>query len=155
VPDLLDYRAALRSVTRIAGTTSGAYTLTGRGDAMALVASRVTANLFDTWGLKMVAGRPFSEGEDAPGAARVVVLSHSFWQRKFQGDPSIVGQALTLNGEPHAVIGVLTPEIEIGNLSEVDVWTTVTLDPSVPRDERRLRMTGRLAHGTTFAQADA
>jgi putative ABC transport system permease protein len=155
VPDLLDYRASLRSVGNLAGTTSGAYTLTGRGDALPVVASRVTANLFDTWGLNMVIGRSFSKGEDAPGAARVVALSHTFWQRKFQGDPSIVGQSLTLNGEPYAVIGVLTPSIEIGNLSEVDVWTTVTLDPSLARDARTLRVTGRLAQGSTFEHADA
>jgi len=155
VPDLLDFRASLRSVEDLAGSSAATYTLTGRGEAISLNASRVTANLLDMWGVQTVAGRRFVPGEDATGAPRVVILSHRFWQRQFNGDLSIIGQALTLNGQPHTVIGVLSPEIEFGNLSLIDVWTPVTLDPTLPRDMRTLRMSARLAAGTEFAAADA
>lgn len=57
VPDLLDYRESLRSFQGIAGTSPGSYTMTGRGDAVPLTASRVTANIMDAWGLSTVAGR--------------------------------------------------------------------------------------------------
>lgn len=154
IPDLLDYRESLRSFQSIAGTSPGSYTMTGRGDAVPLTASRVTANIMDVWGLSTVAGRGFLPGEDAPGAAKVVVLSHQFWQRQFGGDRSLVNQALTLNGQPHTVVGVLTPDVEIGNLSLIDVWTPATLDPTLPRDERKMRVSGRLAPGVVFEQAD-
>jgi putative ABC transport system permease protein len=154
-PDLLDYRQSLRSFQGIAATSAGSYTMTGRGDAVPLTASRVTANLMDVWGLSTVAGRAFLPGEDAPGAAKVVVLSHQFWQRQFGGDRAVLGQALTLNGHPHIVVGVLVPDIEIGNLSLIDVWTPVTLDPASPRDERKLKAAGRLAPGVVFEQAAA
>src|SRR5262249_24220263 len=138
-PDLLDYRASVPGFASLAGTTSASYTMTGRGDAVSLSASRVTTNLFDTWGLRLLVGRGFRAGDDSPGAAPVVVLSHRFWVREFRSDPSAVGQALVLNGRPHTIIGVLAPDIEIGNLSLLDVWTPLALDPSAPRDQRSLR----------------
>jgi putative ABC transport system permease protein len=155
LPDLLDYRTALTSFENVAATTPASYTLSGRGDAVALTGSRVTANLFETWGLQMAAGRPLSPGDDAPGAPDVVVLSHTFWQRQFNGDPGIVGQALTLNGRPYTVKGVVAPDIEIGTLSLIEVWTPLTLDPTAPRDVRDLRVSARLRPGAAFEQAAA
>ena len=132
IPDLLDYRASLPSFESIAGGMEAAYTMTGRGDAASLQAMRVTANLHDTWGSKLLHGRTFVAGEDLPGATAAVVLSHQFWARQFNSDPAIVGQSLTLNGEPHTVIGVLQPEIEIGNLSLIDVWAPLWSIPPRP-----------------------
>ena len=153
IPDLLDYRASLSSFESIAGSMPAAYTMTGRGDAVSLEATRATANFHDTWGLKLLHGRTFTPGEDVPGAAPVVVLSHQFWTRQFNSDPAIVGQALTLNGQPHTVVGVLRPEIEIGNLSLIDIWTPLTIDPAAPRDRRTMRVQGRLKPGASFEQA--
>jgi putative ABC transport system permease protein len=155
VPDLLDLRASLRSIENLAGSTPGAATMTGRGEARPLTTSRVTANLLDMWGAEMAAGRRFAQGEDAPGAPAVAILSHRFWQRQFNGDAAIVGQSLTLNGVPHTVVGIVSPVMEIGNLSTIDLWTPFTIDPSLPRDSRVLRVSARLAPGVTFAQADA
>lgn len=153
IPDLLDYRASLTAFESLAGSQPAGYTMTGRGDAVSLEATRATANLHDTWGLKLLHGRTFRTGEDQPGAAPVVVLSHQFWARQFNSDPAIVGQALTLNGQPHTVVGVLFPEIEIGNLSLIDIWTPLTIDPSALRDRRTMRVQGRLKPGASFEQA--
>jgi len=155
IPDLLDYRSRLQSFTNIAATRTGSAIMTGRGDAAALTASQVTANIFETWGLRMQLGRPLSAGADRPGAPGEVVLSHQFWQRQFGGAESIVGDSLTLNGRPHAVVGVLRPEIEIGNLSLIDVWLPLTLDPDLPRDVRNARVSGRLRAGVSFEEAHA
>jgi predicted permease len=155
IPDLLDYRNSLQSFQNIAATSTASVTMSGRGDAVALRASRVTANVMDTWGLQMLHGRTFAAGEDKPGAAPVAIVSHQFWQRQFGGDSSLVGQHLTLDGRPVLVVGVLKPEIEIGNLSLIDVWLPVSLDPALPRDARTLRVSGRLRPGTTFEQAAA
>ena len=67
----------------------------------------------------------------------------------------MIGQALTLNGEPYVIKGVITPEIEIGNLSQIDLWVPLALDPGLPRDRREYRLCGRLRPGVTVAQADA
>ncbi|HXW08260.1 MAG TPA: ABC transporter permease [Vicinamibacterales bacterium] len=155
IPDLLDYRQSLTSFSSIAGTRPGNATMTGRGDAQMLSANRVTANLFQTWGLRTAAGRGFAEGEDLPGAPAVVVLSHRFWQRQFGGDPGIVGEAMMLDGAPATIVGVLSPDIEIGNLSLLDVWLPLALDPDLPRDERTVRVSARLRPGVPFEQATA
>jgi putative ABC transport system permease protein len=155
IPDLLDYRAALTSFENIAANMSASYTLSGRGDALAVQASRVTANLIATWGLEMALGQRFSPGDDAPGAADVVILSHTFWQKQFNGDPAIVGQAVTLDGRPFTIKGVLAPDIEIGNLSLIEVWTPLTLDANGPRDLRNIRISARLRPGVTIEQANA
>ena len=155
IPDLLDYRQSLTSFSSVGGMRYGSHTLTGRGDALMLTAGQVTANLFETWGIRTAAGRGFVEGEDRPGAPPVAVLSHRFWQRQFAGDPAIVGTPLFLDGAPATVVGVLAPDIEIGNLSQIDVWTPIALDPASPRDQRNVRVSARLARGVDFERAAA
>ena len=129
--------------------------MTGRGDARRLTASRVTANLIDVWGLRLLTGRAFSTAADQPGAPGEAVLSHHYWDREFNRDPAIVGQTLMLDGRPATVVGVLDPAIEIGNLSEIDVWVPLALVADASREDRTLRVTGRLKPGVTLAQAGA
>lgn len=155
IPEFLDYRRSLTSFASLAASTRGSVTLTGRGDARRLTASRVTANLIDEWGLRLQSGRTFSTAADAPGAAGEVVISHHYWQRELAADPAIVGQTLMLDHRPATVVGVLTPDIEIGNLSEIDVWVPLVLTPDAAREERTLRVNGRLRPGVTIAQASA
>ena len=115
----------------------------------------MTANLIDLWGVKLHMGRTFTNGADTPGAAGEVVVSYHYWDRDLNRDPSIVGQTLMLDGRPATVTGVLAPEIEIGNLSEIDVWVPLALTPEAPREERTIRVNGRLKPGTTLAHANA
>jgi putative ABC transport system permease protein len=86
----------------------------------------------------------------------VVLLSHGFWSRQFGADPTVVGRTLRLDGEPCLVIGVLAPAIEIGTLSEIDVWTPLTADAD-PADRvgRTLMVTGRLKPGVDVVRAAA
>lgn len=69
--------------------------------------------------------RPWTSSDDRRGAPRVALLSHGFWTRRFGADPAVIGRSVNLDGEPHEVVGVLTPEIEIGNMREIDVWTAL------------------------------
>jgi predicted permease len=155
IPEFLDYRASMTSFASLAAAARGDVTLTGRGDARRLATNRVTANLPDAWGLQRVAGRPFSAGADAPGAAGEVVIAHHYWVHDLQSDPSIVGQTLMLDNRPATVVGVLAPDIEIGNFSQIDVWVPLTLRADLPRNERTLRVSGRLKPGATVSQASA
>jgi putative ABC transport system permease protein len=155
IPEFLDYRAQLTAFESLAASTRASVVLTGRGDARRLQATRVTANLIDLWGVQLHMGRAFAEGADLPGAANEVVLSYHYWDRDLNRDPAIVGQTLTLDGRPATVIGVLAPAIEIGNLSEIDVWVPLPLTPDAPRQERTIRVYGRLKPAGTIAQANA
>lgn len=155
-PDYLDYRRSLRSFSSLAARTEATLTMSGRGDAQRLAANAVTSNLFEVWGLRSKLGRLFRSGDDSPGAEPVVVLSHQFWQRQFASDPSVVGSGLKLDGKDYSVVGVLDPAIEIGNLSEIDVWIPLIPDPAEGgRQRHALQIIGRLAPGVTQAQANA
>ena len=155
IPEFLDYRKSLTSFESIGASFRTSLTLTGRGDARRLASSRVSANLIDMWGLRMGLGRGFSPSADTPGAPGEVVVSAHYWRRELGSDPGIVGQTLMLDGKPSTVMGVLAPDIEIGNMSEIDMYTPLSLSADAAREDRILRVNGRLKPGVTHAQAAA
>lgn len=124
----------------------------------------VSANYFSVLGTRPALGRFFLPEEDAgPGGPRVVVLSHSVWQRRFGGDSGIVGRAVELNGQPFTVVGVSEPGFR-GNVAAVDMslWVPLVMDPVVSNrqilDSRRnrwLELVGRLSEGETRERAAA
>ena len=88
------------------------FTLTGVGDSERLEATRVTAGFFPLLGVAPVLGRTFLAAEDRPGGPQVCVLSHELWQRRFGAAAPIVGKAITLNGKPYTVLGVMPATFE-------------------------------------------
>ncbi len=130
--------------------------LTGRGEPERLESLSITANLFPALGVAPQVGRAFTPEEDQPEAARVALLGHAFWQRRFGGDPAIIGQALTLGGQSRTVIGILPPGIRSLLLDEVDVWLPLALDAQkelISPVIRNLFVVGRLRPGFTPEQA--
>lgn len=103
------WRNENHSFEQMAAREGGTFTLTGRGDALLTHAGVVTSEFFQLLGEHPLLGRLFSQSDDRPGAAPVVVLSHQFWATKLNADPSIVGSALALNGKAFEVAGVLPP----------------------------------------------
>jgi len=155
LPDLLEWRERLTSFSSLAAYDIRSATLTGLGDARRIATARVTTNLPDVWQLTPAAGRFFSQGDDEPGRPLVGVLSFRFWQEAFAGSSSAIGASYAVDGKPIAIVGVMPKSIELGNLSLIDVWTTLPLDPAAPRDGRTLRVVGRLQPGATVESATA
>jgi len=91
----------------VAAIGSTSTTLTGSGESEELDAARVTAGFFEALSIVPAAGRWFSSAEDRAGAGRVAVIGYGLWQRKFGGDPSLVGRSVTLDGKPVTIVGVL------------------------------------------------
>src|SRR6186713_1712264 len=83
------------------------FDLINRGEPDRVNTGVVSANFFDLLGIKPVIGRTFVASDDLKGAEAVLVLSHTYWQTKFGGDPGIIGQVFEMNDRPHRVIGVL------------------------------------------------
>ena len=79
------------------------------GEPEQVATAHVSADFFRLFGAPIVAGRTFAAAEDLPNGGRVAVLSEGFWKRRFGGDATVVGRTLSLNGEPHEVVGVLGP----------------------------------------------
>ncbi len=108
--------------SHLALATFGALTLTGRGDPEQLGAIYASAEMLPALGLNPTPGRNFSADEDRPGGEPVVMISQGFWQRHFNRDVKAMGQAITLDGRPHTIIGVLPEEAGAFPLNQVQVW---------------------------------
>jgi putative ABC transport system permease protein len=132
--------------------------LTGRGESERLESLKVTANVFPALGLAPQLGRAFTPEDDRPEAAPVALLGHALWQRRFGGDPAIIGQSLTLGDQSWTVIGIMPPRSRsLLPLERADVWLPLAIDV---KDERELRdhqlnVFGRLKPGFTLEQAHA
>lgn len=132
----------------LAFSAGNAFTLTGRGDPEQLVALHASASLLPALGLEPLVGRNFSADEDRPGGEHVVLISHRIWQERLNRDPSALGQALTLNGAPYTIIGVLPPAASAFPLNPFQIW--------VPRPaEVPYLVPSQLDNGGFFFQAVA
>ncbi|MGH9384373.1 MAG: ADOP family duplicated permease [Vicinamibacterales bacterium] len=155
-PDYLDYRERAKSLERVAVMRQGAAPLITDGQSSTLTVSYATADVFAAMGQTSgPLGRVLGPGDDVPGATPVVALSHRYWQEKFAGRADAVGRTLQIGREVFTIVGVVTPEMEFGNLAEIDVWLPLRLTPDMPRDVRNLRFVARLRHGVTFEHAAA
>jgi putative ABC transport system permease protein len=157
--DFLDWRAQSRSYQHAAAAQFWGPTLTARGAPEVIApAMQVTADLFAVLGVEPLLGRTFRAGDDRPGAAPAVVLSHRLWRQRFAADPHLVGQTLTLDGRGYTVIGVMPRAFEFAPfwVRKAELWTPLDLT-SRAQDRRgeSLRLFGRLAPGVSRDQAQA
>jgi predicted permease len=129
--------------------------LAGEQPPETVIGYRFSANFFRVLGTEPLLGRTFLPGEDAAGHDGVVVLSHALWQRRFAGDPSVVGRTLRVNGEAHTVIGVMPAAFQ--HPPFVQIWKPLVLDPRQTEDPsaRFLRVVGRLRPGISVEEAGA
>ena len=124
------------------------------GDPARVSGKQVSTDYFQVFGVKPQIGRTFAPGEDQPGAAPVVVLSHAFWQTQFAGDPGVLSRDLMLDGEPHRIIGVL-PRGSFDR-DEARFWTPLIFAPDqMNRGPHWLDPIGRLRAGVSIEQARA
>jgi predicted permease len=121
-PRFLEVQQRQDVFSHLALSAFNPFTLTGKGDPEQVIGIMASAALLPTMGIEPVLGRNFAADEDRPGGERVVILNHRFWQRRFNGDRSIVGQALTLDGAPYTVIGVLPEGASTFPFQQIDLW---------------------------------
>ena len=153
--DFLDWRAQNHVFDQMSAIGWGVGTLTGQGEPESLVGRQVSAPFFGMLGAQPALGRTFTEEDDRPGQDHVVVLSDRLWKRRFSSDPAVLGRAITLNGRPYVVVGVMPPDFRF--LSEGgDYWIPIALDPAIDyraRTGRYMRAIAKLRPGVTLPQA--
>lgn len=132
-------------------------TLSREDESQQLVGAVVSHDTLSLLGVPLLLGRGFTESEDQPGAERVVVLSHSLWQRYFNSNPDITGTTVSLSGEQYTVIGVMPAGFKLPIIPNSELWSTLrpTLNPGCQRGCYVLRVLGRLKHGVTVAGAQS
>lgn len=152
--DVVKMRERSRTLTRIAAFTTVDRVLGTGGDPAVVNTSTVSAEMLRLATDGPALGRTFTDEEETR-KERVAVLSYGAWQRRFGGDPSIVGRTVQLDGEPYSVIGVM-PKSFPPRFLDAELWTPLGITTTAPDDGRTNIVTiAQLADGATFAQADA
>jgi putative ABC transport system permease protein len=158
-----DWRTRNRSFTDMAATAFAFANLTGDGAPELVIGRRVTANFFSVLGVQPVAGRMLTAADDTIGQ-RVVVISHALWQRRYAGDPGIVGRTISMTGQNAAastsgvkyeVVGV-APASFVFLSRDDDYWVPMQFSPeeAAVRGNHFLNVVGRLKPGVTVASAN-
>lgn len=159
--DFNDWRATQTVFSSMVAYQPANVTLTGQGDPERLQMRRVTAGLFPTLGVQPILGRALTAADDKAGAAPVVLLSDSFWARKFGRDPNVLGKQLTLDGESYTIVGVLPSSKFHGSWRTFDVFSSLwRLENTLGGPTRRGEHPGiyayaRMKPGVTLQQAGA
>ena len=140
----------------VAAVGSRAFNLTGQGEPEKIYAQAVSQDLFPLLGVNPLLGRVFLPEEDQPDGNKVAILSYGLWQRRFGGDPSIVGSEILLDDKKTRVVGVMPARFELLDRF-VAMWVPLGFGPSAlaQRYNHYLTVMVRLKEGVTQAQAQA
>jgi putative ABC transport system permease protein len=150
----LDWRSQNRVFSRLAAFATSGFNISGAGQAERVDGASTTWDLFSVLGAAPAVGRGFLPEDDRAGAPRTAVLSYGFWQRKFGGDPAVIGRTITVNGEPAEVVGVMRRNFCF--FYSPDMFMPLALDEAkASRDIEYLIAIGRLKPGISIGQAGA
>lgn len=155
-----DWTARSQSFESIALYRDFSPTDTGGDAPEVLRGLRVSHDFFPTLGVQPILGHGFLPEQDRPDSWHVLLLSHSFWIRRFAANPSIVGQTLMLDQTPYQIVGVLPESFQSLSFGEAakprDVWAPLGYDASLPyacRTCQHLHALARLKDGVSIGQA--
>jgi putative ABC transport system permease protein len=160
-PDYLDWQAQQSVFEEMAARMPTGGVITGANDPERVIGRLVTPNFFSTLGVQPMLGRSFTEAENSPGSAPVIVISYGVWQRQFGGVTDVIGKPITYNGEPWTVVGVLPASFDFYGRTNVnnDVFTPLGLlnnqDFMRDRNSHTVRITARLKPDVTLEHARA
>jgi predicted permease len=163
VGHMLDLRERTKTLSAVAGYFAfygvGDNLLSGRGEPERLSGVPVSDNFFDVLGVNPLLGRVFNAQECTWNGPKAVMLGYGLWQRRFASDPTIVGTSLTLNDEPHTVVGVLPASFDFASVfspgSHFDLYFPFPLSQETNRWGNTMAMIGRLQPGVPVERAQA
>jgi len=154
------YRDRTRTFENLAAYETGDFAITGGGEPEVVPGAIVTFNYFDVLGREPLYGRTFTPQEDTPGNNHVALLSYALWQRRFGGNPNIVGQSINLDSEPTRIVGIMPADFDFpdpaeraNNSGHMQLWVPKGLDPQ-DAGSWNLLAVGRLKPGATSGDAE-
>ena len=158
VPELIDLRSRMKTVTAIGDFSTIGFTMVGLGEPRVVRAGVVGGSFFDVMGLRPVLGRLIVDTDDGPNAAGVAVLTHRFWTTGLKSDPNVIGQTVRLGSRSATIIGVLEPSVPYP--TETEIIANVVTSPHhlsatmvTGRAHRMTELFGRLAPGADLEAA--
>ncbi len=161
-PQVAELRQETTLFDGFAALRTGTAQITGLDEPEEIAAAFGSANLFGLLGVQAELGRTFLDGDDLEGAERIVVLTDGLWRRHFGGDPTVLGRSLTLDGNPHTIVGVLPRNFRflihhsLSQPSAAEVWLPDPTDlAAAQRGQHRYAVLARIKDGVNFEQASA
>jgi putative ABC transport system permease protein len=156
--DVLDWQKEEQVFESVAAFQPRSVDLAGDGDPVRARSARVSDDYFRVMGSEPLLGRVFTPEEQQPNGPFVVVLSYGLWQRRLGGDPSILGQPMTVNGRPATVVGVMPKDSQWPD--SIELWLPLGFGSTPPdhamrRDNQVYQSVARLKPGATVEQATA
>jgi putative ABC transport system permease protein len=134
VQEIVSYGRDAKSLAQMAASMEMNASLTGGQEPERVRAAAVTANLFETLGVRSLRGRTFTGPDGRPGAPDIVVIGHGLWLRRFGGDPDAIGGRMQLNGRPHTIVGVMPADfrlpLDYRAERPTEAWVPLTIDPA-------------------------
>lgn len=158
VANYIDWRDLGHSFKAMGAADYWSPNLTGIDSPEHIRGLKVTQSLFPMLGVEPLLGRLFVEGEDKDGSEREVILSYRLWQRRFSGQPTVLGKKILLDGNPYIVVGVMPKEFEFAPFwaTHAELWAPNAFGSRVHnRGGNSLRIFARLNPGIELAQARA
>jgi putative ABC transport system permease protein len=156
--NFLDVQHEARSFEALGGYLGTGFTLSDRGEPEFVLGEMISAELLDALDVQPLLGRRFRPDENEGGRDQVMLLGYALWQRRYGGDPRIVGQAITANGKPYTVVGVMPAGFDFPQ-KRYEVWVPFAFRNNplgmVNRGTHYLQVVGRLRAGTSPEQAQA
>lgn len=147
------YRTSSRTLSNIAVYVSVDRNVVADGEPERLDVAMTSATFAATLALSPALGRYFTNDEDLPGARRVAVLSDGFWRRRFGANPAVIGQAVSIDGVPYEVLGVMPAAMNYPS-RETSLWIPLALEPNAAAfGSFSLNGVARLSAGATVASA--
>jgi predicted permease len=160
-PGYLDqWRRQTTTFADLAGWYDTRATMTGRGAPVQILADHATSNFFAVLGTPALVGRTFTTARDLSRVEPEVVLSYGLWQRRFGGDPEVVGRSIVLDGTTRTIVGVMPQSFAIRTTelaeSRAELWQPLAVEPQdLVGMGGNLHVIGRLASAATPEQAQA
>ena len=154
-PDANEVRARTQVFESFTGYRCREFNLAAGRDVQPVRGCEVSANFFEVLGVGPAMGRTFNLAEEQPGADQVAIVSHGFWQRRFGGDPGLLGGVIQLNGRKYNVVGIMPLGFDYP--VPMEIWVPLALTPAEKEDRSKLSLEalGRLKPGVGVAQAQA
>jgi putative ABC transport system permease protein len=147
-----DWKEQSRSFETLSARQGFTGNLTSSEQPEKIQGEKVTWDYFPTLGVAPLAGRAFTEDEDKPGGTPVILLSKGLWQRRFGGNPAIVGQPIPFNGQSATVIGIMPNDYR----PNIEFWVPLAITyQNADRNLHNIQVIGRLAAGVTQEQAQS
>lgn len=151
--ELREHRRRSTQLSELAAFRSLLLNMRGSERSEQILGSAVTPNIFQFLGFHPQVGRLFSSDDGKPGNGKVVILDYRFWQQRFRGSPSAIGQTLDLDGQRYSIVGVMPEDFELF-LPGIQLYVPLILDrEDLPRQVRDTLALGHLAPGATLEQA--